>query len=98
MHPEDEHAPLWQVLFGMVLVEGSIIWLMATVLFEIIQLLVAANSDGLYVVLSWNFAFVLAFIIFLLPVSREIWRPGAVHEYIAFLRSMHDGMIRAAFN
>lgn len=64
MHPEDEHAPLWQVLFGMVLVEGSIIWLMATVLFEIIQLLVAANSDGLYVFLSWNFAFVLAFLFF----------------------------------
>nr|ALK28798.1 orf8 [229E-related bat coronavirus] len=98
MHPEDQAAPLWSVLFGFVLVEGGIIWITAVVLFEIFQLLVAAFTDGAYVVLSWNMCFVLSFMLFLLPCFRELWRPGAVDEYIDFLRSMHDGMIRAAFN
>lgn len=95
MHPEDERAPLWKVLFGMILVEGGLIWLLAQVVYEIIQLCIGVNYWGYSVILTGNFVFVLLIVI---PFLRELWHPGAVDAYLAFLRSMHDGMIRAVFN
>ncbi|APD51504.1 ORF8 protein [229E-related bat coronavirus] len=95
MHPDDLVAPLWKVLLGFVLVEGALIWLVGQVIYEIIQLLIGVNYWGFSVVFTVNFVFVLAILI---PICREVLHPGAIDAYLAFLRSVHDGMIRAAFN